>query len=68
LIKNSEKEQNFLKNYSRISSFKLYKWQINTKNDHIMVMNAVVFCKSHGNGNGHGNGHGHGNGYGNGNG
>jgi hypothetical protein len=33
------------KNYSRISSYKLYKWQINTKNDHIIVMNAIVFLK-----------------------
>ena len=30
---------------------KSYKWQINTKNDHIMVMNARIYWKSHGNGN-----------------
>ena len=33
-----------------------------------MVMNAIVFCKSHGNGHVHGHVHGHGNGNGHGNG
>jgi len=51
-------QKGVLKNYSRISCYKSYKWQIITKNDHIMVMNAIVFCKSHGNGHGHGNGNG----------
>jgi hypothetical protein len=61
-------QRGILKNYSRISCYKSLKWQINTKNDHIMVMKDIVFCESHGNGNVHGNGHGNVNVNGNGNG
>ena len=61
LLNTIEPDSSSSKNYSRISSYKLYKWQINTKNDHIMVMNAIVFCKIHGNGYGNGKGKAHGN-------
>jgi hypothetical protein len=61
-------QRGILKNYRRISCYKSFKWQINTKSDQIMVMNAIVFRKSHGNGHGNGNGNGQRNVHGNGNG